>query len=66
MASLARMALVKRRMRALSDNRPRNVRYSPLFTLIVDQWRTRRILQRYHAGYGNVNGNSAGAPAGAA
>lgn len=49
MASLARMALVKRRMRALSDNRPRNVRYSPLFTLIVDQWRTRRILQRYHA-----------------
>lgn len=28
MASLARMALVKRRMRALSDNRPRNVRYS--------------------------------------
>ncbi len=49
MASLARMALVKRRMRALSDNRPRSVRYSPLFTLIVDQWRTRRILQRYHA-----------------
>ncbi len=49
MASLARMALVKRRMRALSDNRPRSVRYSPLFTLLVDQWRTRRILQRYHA-----------------
>ncbi|USQ47718.1 NADH:flavin oxidoreductase/NADH oxidase family protein [Serratia marcescens] len=49
MASLARMALVKRRMRALSDDRPRNVRYSPLFTLVVDQWRTRRILQRYHA-----------------
>ncbi|MBO2007334.1 hypothetical protein J4732_21185, partial [Serratia marcescens] len=65
MVSLARMALVKRRMRALRTI-GRATYAIPLFTLIVDQWRTRRILQRYHArGYGNVNGNSAGAPAGA-
>ncbi len=47
MAALARMALIKRRLRALGRARSKNVRYSPLFTLIVDQWRTSRITRRY-------------------
>ncbi|MFL4450622.1 NADH:flavin oxidoreductase/NADH oxidase family protein [Serratia marcescens] len=46
---LARMALIKRRMHALSRNRTRNVRYSPLWSLLIDRWRTRRTLRRYHA-----------------
>ncbi|WP_368906982.1 NADH:flavin oxidoreductase/NADH oxidase family protein [Serratia marcescens] len=49
MAALARMALVKRRMRALSNDRPNHAHYSPLLTLLIDRWRTRRILRRYHA-----------------
>lgn len=47
MAALARMALIKRRLHALGRARSKNVRYSPLFTLIVDQWRTSRITRRY-------------------
>ncbi|MBN5213525.1 NADH:flavin oxidoreductase/NADH oxidase family protein [Serratia ureilytica] len=46
---LARMALIKRRMHALSRDRTRNVRYSPLWSLLIDRWRTRRTLRRYHA-----------------
>ncbi|MCC4106090.1 NADH:flavin oxidoreductase/NADH oxidase family protein [Serratia ureilytica] len=46
---LARMALIKRRMHALSRDRTRNVRYSPLCSLLIDRWRTRRTLRRYHA-----------------
>ncbi|NIA33733.1 NADH:flavin oxidoreductase/NADH oxidase family protein [Serratia marcescens] len=46
---LARMALIKRRMHALSSDRTRNVRYSPLWSLLIDRWRTRRTLRRYHA-----------------
>ncbi|CAI2523137.1 MULTISPECIES: NADH:flavin oxidoreductase/NADH oxidase family protein [Serratia] len=46
---LARMALIKRRMYALSRDRTRNVRYSPLWSLLIDRWRTRRTLRRYHA-----------------
>ncbi|ODJ21034.1 NADH:flavin oxidoreductase/NADH oxidase family protein, partial [Serratia sp. ISTD04] len=38
---LARMALIKRRMHALSRDRTRNVRYSPLWSLLIDRWRTR-------------------------
>jgi len=45
---LARMALIKRRMHALSRDRTRNVRYSPLWSLLIDRWRTRRTLRRYH------------------
>ncbi|MGP0834402.1 NADH:flavin oxidoreductase/NADH oxidase family protein [Serratia sp. CY85251] len=44
---LARMALIKRRMHALSRDRTRNVRYSPLWSLLIDRWRTRRTLRRY-------------------
>ncbi|BEM57949.1 FMN oxidoreductase [Serratia marcescens] len=46
---LARMALIKRRMHALSRDRTRNVRYSPLWSLLIDRWRTRRTLRSYHA-----------------
>ncbi|MBH2964909.1 2,4-dienoyl-CoA reductase [Serratia marcescens] len=46
---LARMALIKRRMYALSRDRTRNVRYSPLWSLLIDRWRPRRTLRRYHA-----------------
>ncbi|HGE8505516.1 NADH:flavin oxidoreductase/NADH oxidase family protein [Serratia ureilytica] len=49
LALLARMALIKRRMYALSRDRTRNVRYSPLWSLLIDRWRTRRTLRRYHA-----------------
>ncbi|WP_148877082.1 NADH:flavin oxidoreductase/NADH oxidase family protein [Serratia marcescens] len=49
LALLARMALIKRRMHALSRDRTRNVRYSPLGSLLIDRWRTRRTLRRYHA-----------------
>lgn len=47
MAALARMALITRRLRALGEGRTRASRYSPLFTLIVSQLRTKRITRRY-------------------
>lgn len=47
MASLARQALVTRRLRALGEGRTRASRYSPLFTLIASQLRTKRITRRY-------------------
>jgi 2,4-dienoyl-CoA reductase-like NADH-dependent reductase (Old Yellow Enzyme family) len=47
--SLATMALVKRRMRALAAGPSSARRYSPLFSLIVDQLRTLRLMQRYRA-----------------
>lgn len=47
MAALARMALVTRRLRALGNGHLHTRRYSPLFTLITDQLRTRRITRRY-------------------
>jgi len=48
MAALARMALITRRLRALGNGHSRNVRYSPLVSLIVSQLRTKRITRRYH------------------
>ncbi|QUY50629.1 NADH:flavin oxidoreductase/NADH oxidase family protein [Serratia plymuthica] len=47
MAALARMALVTRRLHALGNGHSRNVRYSPLVSLIVDQLRAKRITRRY-------------------
>jgi 2,4-dienoyl-CoA reductase-like NADH-dependent reductase (Old Yellow Enzyme family) len=47
MSGLAGMALVKRRLRALAAGQAKATRYSPLFTLIVDQVRTRRLTARY-------------------
>jgi 2,4-dienoyl-CoA reductase-like NADH-dependent reductase (Old Yellow Enzyme family) len=47
LAGLATMALVKRRLRALGAGRGSPRRYSPLFTLVVDQLRTKRLVGRY-------------------
>lgn len=59
MAALARMALVKRRLRALGTGRAgRNAAaYSAAFTLVIDQLRTRKLTQRYrqwNGGRGNA------------
>ncbi|QJD91861.1 NADH:flavin oxidoreductase/NADH oxidase family protein [Duganella dendranthematis] len=51
MGSLAAMALVRRRLRALSDGSATNdadgERYNPLFTLIIDQLRAALQARRY-------------------
>jgi 2,4-dienoyl-CoA reductase-like NADH-dependent reductase (Old Yellow Enzyme family) len=47
MAAFARMALVKRHLRALGRGHSSGMRYSPLFTLIADQLRTGRVTRRY-------------------
>ena len=47
MAGLAGMALVKRRLRALAAGQRAPRAYSPLFTLIVDQMRTKKLTTRY-------------------
>ncbi|MCK9684377.1 NADH:flavin oxidoreductase/NADH oxidase family protein [Scleromatobacter humisilvae] len=47
MAGLAGMALVKRRLRALAAGQGAPRAYSPLFTLIVDQVRTKKLGARY-------------------
>jgi 2,4-dienoyl-CoA reductase-like NADH-dependent reductase (Old Yellow Enzyme family) len=47
MAGLATMALVKRRLRALAAGETAPRRHSPLFTLIADQVRTKRLTARY-------------------
>ena len=46
-AALARMALVKRRLRLLGASGSAGGKHSPLLTLIVDQLRTRRLTRRY-------------------
>ncbi len=47
MAGLAGMALVKRRLRAVAAGQGAPRAYSPLFTLIADQLRTKRLVTRY-------------------
>jgi 2,4-dienoyl-CoA reductase-like NADH-dependent reductase (Old Yellow Enzyme family) len=48
MAALATMALVKRRLRALGrGERGQQRGYSALFTLVIDQLRTKRLTRRY-------------------
>ncbi len=47
MAGLANMALVKRRLRALAAGQGAPRAYSPLFTLIADQMRSRKLTARY-------------------
>jgi len=49
MAGLANMALVKRRLRALAAGQGAPRVYSPLFTLIADQMRARKLTARYRA-----------------
>jgi 2,4-dienoyl-CoA reductase-like NADH-dependent reductase (Old Yellow Enzyme family) len=47
MAGLATMALVKRRLRAMAAGGTSPRAYSPLFTLIADQLRTKKLTARY-------------------
>jgi 2,4-dienoyl-CoA reductase-like NADH-dependent reductase (Old Yellow Enzyme family) len=47
MAAVARMALVKRRLRLLGASRMATANHSPLLSLIIDQLRTRRLTRRY-------------------
>jgi len=47
MAGLANMALVKRRLRAVAAGQGAPRAYSPLFTLIADQMRTKGLVKRY-------------------
>ncbi|WP_256080332.1 NADH:flavin oxidoreductase/NADH oxidase family protein [Massilia sp. YIM B04103] len=47
LVALTQMALVKRRLRALGAGDSAFGSYSPLFTLIADQWRTRGLTKRY-------------------
>jgi len=49
LASLATMALVRRRLRALARGSEAGVGYHPAFTLLVDQLRGARLTQRYRA-----------------
>ncbi len=49
LAGLARLALVRRRIRALGTGRDRTFRYRPLWTLIVDQLRAAWMARRYRA-----------------
>ena len=47
MAALARMALVKRRLRTLRPGRNAAPAHSPFLTLVLDQLRTKRLTKRY-------------------
>jgi 2,4-dienoyl-CoA reductase-like NADH-dependent reductase (Old Yellow Enzyme family) len=47
MSGLATMALVKRRLRAVAAGQGAPRAWSPLFTLVIDQLRTRRLTARY-------------------
>ena len=49
LAGLAGMALVKRRLRAVAAGQGAPRVYSPLFSLIADQLRTKRLVTRYLA-----------------
>ena len=47
MSSLASMAMVKRRLRAIGAGRVEVQRFSPAFSLVLDQLRTKRLTGRY-------------------
>lgn len=49
LASLARMALVRRRLHALGRGGAASAAYSPLFTVVLDQLRSMRLTRRYRA-----------------
>ncbi len=51
MVALAQMALVKRHLRALGAGSATHRNYSPLFTLIADQFRKRSLTKRYRRWY---------------
>jgi 2,4-dienoyl-CoA reductase-like NADH-dependent reductase (Old Yellow Enzyme family) len=54
LVSLARMALVRRRLHALAAGAGAPTRYSPAFTLVLDQLRGARLTRRYRAWLGTV------------
>jgi 2,4-dienoyl-CoA reductase-like NADH-dependent reductase (Old Yellow Enzyme family) len=60
LASLARMALVRRRIHALGRGAVAMTSYSPLFTLVLDQLRGAKLTRRYRAW---MRGEGAGMPA---
>jgi 2,4-dienoyl-CoA reductase-like NADH-dependent reductase (Old Yellow Enzyme family) len=47
MAGLATMSLVKRYLWSVAKGRKPASRYSPLFSLIIDQWRLKQLAKRY-------------------
>lgn len=47
LAALARMAVIKRRLRALGAGRALYRQYSPVLSLIIDQLRMHRLTRRY-------------------
>jgi 2,4-dienoyl-CoA reductase-like NADH-dependent reductase (Old Yellow Enzyme family) len=49
LVSLARMALVRRRLHALAGGAETPTAYSPVFTLVLDQLRGARLTRRYRA-----------------
>jgi 2,4-dienoyl-CoA reductase-like NADH-dependent reductase (Old Yellow Enzyme family) len=49
LVSLARMALVRRRLHALAGGAGALASYSPVFTLVIDQLRGARLTRRYRA-----------------
>ncbi len=49
LASLARMALVRRRLHALAAGAGAPTAYGPVFTLVLDQVRAARLTRRYRA-----------------
>jgi 2,4-dienoyl-CoA reductase-like NADH-dependent reductase (Old Yellow Enzyme family) len=49
MTSLARMALVRRRLHAIARGNAASVAYSPVFTMVLDQLRSLRLTRRYRA-----------------
>jgi 2,4-dienoyl-CoA reductase-like NADH-dependent reductase (Old Yellow Enzyme family) len=46
-AGVASMALVKRRLRAIAEGRRPRRCYSPVYSLVIDQMRTRKLTWRY-------------------
>jgi len=49
LAGLARLALVRRRIRTLGAGRDRGTGYQPLWTLVVDKLRSAWMTRRYRA-----------------
>jgi 2,4-dienoyl-CoA reductase-like NADH-dependent reductase (Old Yellow Enzyme family) len=47
MSSLAGMSIVKRRLRSIGAGTAAPERYSPVLSLAIDQWRTKRLTRRY-------------------
>jgi 2,4-dienoyl-CoA reductase-like NADH-dependent reductase (Old Yellow Enzyme family) len=53
LSGLATMALVKRQLRLLGEGKPVKLDASPVFSLIVDQFRGAKLTKRYRKRYAN-------------